>query len=552
MWLGPDGSQYVLDGGHRISVLIAWIKDDWGDKLPSEIYDKDKMLESGAKAAAQRVRALLKENDIGFYADYDSAEARYEELEKQLGRKPEFGEMGADSLRYAEMVRRWQGVNIGFPVLWVRGDYAKAEESFLKINKTGRQLTDWETKLVENRNSSFARAVMSIAQLHDAEHCWPVHDDEVKNDPDLQQKAATILERVRDLHELLFTPDYETPIKRAEQPLLATPYTKPEMKPAYLAELLTIAEGKKGQKPETEALIKRDKHGSARDIINSGLKLVNDATDVLGNIYGGSPRSLMLMPLVYFYNEQGVYVRSLLYGMLYWLNHGSENRDIRDRKRLFTVHRGAYETVLLQHKNTIISRIARRIGSGSEVTYPTARYFDGLLRIIIEHKDAIDSPAFQIAHEELIENLGVAPKPEPIEVTHTPRLYKGRDRNAVNVKDVFASFQFCEICGGRYLPGLFTQVDHKKRYADGGRTTLENARNTHPFCNNNRDFIEALRAGETQTKLPLFEMPKEEQMSFLKLWDSEHNGDELDPVEEAEVTDVEELDSNSDAFTSAN
>jgi len=59
---------------------------------------------------------------------------------------------------------------------------------------------------------------MSIAQLHDAEHCWPVHDDDVKNDSDFQQKAATILERVRGLHELLFTPDYETPIKRADTP----------------------------------------------------------------------------------------------------------------------------------------------------------------------------------------------------------------------------------------------------------------------------------------------------------------------------------------------
>lgn len=282
--------------------------------------------------------------------------------------------------------------------------------------------------------------------------------------------------------------------------------------------------------------------------INGGLKLVNNATDVLGNIYGGSPRSLMLMPLVYFYNEQGVYVRSLLYGMLYWLNHGSENRDILDRKRLFTAHRGAFETVLLQNKSTIISRIARRIGSGSEVTYPTARYFDGLLRIIIEHKDAIDSPGFQAAHENLIQTLGIVPKPETIEESHTTRLYKGRDRNAVNVRDVFISFKVCEICGGHYLPGLFTQVDHKKRYADGGKTTLENARNTHPFCNNNRDVIEALRAGRTQSDLPLFEKPKEEQMSFLKLWDSEHNGDELDPVEEAEVEDVEELDSND--FTS--
>ncbi|MDQ3257641.1 MAG: HNH endonuclease [Acidobacteriota bacterium] len=310
--------------------------------------------------------------------------------------------------------------------------------------------------------------------------------------------------------------------------------------------MLTVVEGKKGQKPETEALIKRDKHGSARDIIKGGLKLVNDAADVLGNIYGGSPRSLMLMPLVYFYNEQGVPVRSLLYGMLYWLNHGSEHRDILDRKRLFSTYRAAFETVLLDQKKTIIKRISRRIGSGPEVTYQTARYFDGLLKLIIEHKGVADSAAFQSTHESLIETLGGSAKPEILEEITPSPLYKGRDRDWANVNDVFSSFQFCEICGGRYLPGLFTQVDHIKRRKDGGKTTLENARNTHPFCNNQRDEIEALRAGEKQIVLPVFEKPEKEQMSFLSLWVNEHEGDELDPVEEAEAAEIEEPDSDSD------
>jgi hypothetical protein len=42
---------------------------------------------------------------------------------------------------------------------------------------------------------------------------------------------------------------------------------------------------------------------------------------------------------------------------LYWLNHGSENRDILDRKRLFSANRGAFETVLLEHKQTIINEL---------------------------------------------------------------------------------------------------------------------------------------------------------------------------------------------------
>jgi hypothetical protein len=55
MWLSPDNFQYVLDGGHRISVLLAWIRNNWGDTLPSEEY-KDPNLEHNSKLAAQRVR----------------------------------------------------------------------------------------------------------------------------------------------------------------------------------------------------------------------------------------------------------------------------------------------------------------------------------------------------------------------------------------------------------------------------------------------------------------------------------------------------------------
>src|SRR5579872_6646791 len=39
MWSSPDNEfRYILDGSHRVSVLIAWLKDDWGDKLPEAAY----------------------------------------------------------------------------------------------------------------------------------------------------------------------------------------------------------------------------------------------------------------------------------------------------------------------------------------------------------------------------------------------------------------------------------------------------------------------------------------------------------------------------------
>ncbi len=32
MWSSPEnGYDYVLDGGHRISVVLAWLNDNWGE-----------------------------------------------------------------------------------------------------------------------------------------------------------------------------------------------------------------------------------------------------------------------------------------------------------------------------------------------------------------------------------------------------------------------------------------------------------------------------------------------------------------------------------------
>jgi hypothetical protein len=39
LWLSPDNFIYVLDGGHRISVLLAYMADDWGDKDMSGLSD---------------------------------------------------------------------------------------------------------------------------------------------------------------------------------------------------------------------------------------------------------------------------------------------------------------------------------------------------------------------------------------------------------------------------------------------------------------------------------------------------------------------------------
>lgn len=325
------------------------MKDDWGDRRI--VNYKDAGTEKEIVRAAKEVRALLREREIGNYEDYRLANARFRAF-KEKGENPE-DFMDLTALKYAERMRQLITAEVGFPVLWVRGNYEIAEKSFLKINSTGKQLSNWETKLVENRASSFARTVMAINQIQYPEHCWTFDDPEVKQNEILKNEVKDILKNVELLHQILFEPPYEKPIKDFRQPLMTFPYTQPDKKPLYIAELLTIVEGKKGQKAETEKLIKKDIKEPVPKIIKNGLSLVNDALDVLKNIQGTNSRSLTLVPLVYFYNNQGVHVRGLLYGMLFWLIHGT-SQEVDDRKLIFSVYCNGFEAVLLRHKDKII------------------------------------------------------------------------------------------------------------------------------------------------------------------------------------------------------
>ncbi len=511
MWLSPDNHQYVLDGGHRVSVVLAWIQDNWGQRLSEEEYGDEKVTKD-SREAAREVQKLMVAHKIASFREYQAAYVEYKRLQNQH-LDPE-QEMDAVRHGYAEVYRSIVGGNMAFNVQWVKGDYKTAEQSFLKINKSGRRLTEWETILVENRSSSFARAVMSISDISRADHTWPARiPGEPLNQIVIQQTTKT-LEIVKSLHEALFTPPYRTPIKTLRQPLLATPYTNPEKKPYYLAELLTIVAGIKGLPDDTRQLLCRDKNSSVELIVSNGLQLVTDTAEVLSHISGPSPRSLELIPALYLYNSNGIHVRSLLYGMLYWLTNGSAE-EILNRKRLFAVHRSAFEQTLINHKEDIIRRISRRLGSGREVTKQTARYFDGLLSLLIRHNDITDSDSFSTDHRKLIDalrieersnNTVIVAEDSEQETGTNSQLFSRSQKSKTVLRTYFNSCPRCGICGGMLDPSGHVQHDHIVERYRGGRTASDNQRLVHPFCNNqaNREAIEGLRAGSIQLQLPVF------------------------------------------------
>lgn len=506
MWTSPqNGYDYILDGGHRVSVVLAWLRDDWGERYSAEHIDDEEQI-NAISLASREVRQLIRARvgDIQTYREAEEALARVVRERKSP----------ADVLDDVTFQRGlfYQSLlkgDISFHILWVKGGYKTAEQSFLKINKSGRQLTDWETTLVENRNSSFARAVMSISSGSTAPHYWP---DEFPGVSDaatvqLKERASSIVGGVRHIQATLFHPTYRLPVQRVQLPLMVA--SIPD-RPRYVAEFLTITEGFRGQEPETQALLRKNPEAAPEEIIDDGEKIIRKANDILDHLIGPSnqPKALGVVPALYFYTDAGRYVRSLLYGFIYWMFLGSEE-DILTRKRLFCAYRRPFEEIIKLNKANIIATLSRRTGSGPEVTVQTARFYNDALQALIANNGDIESDGFFKDYNELLSNFtsdGNPPVPGQKKVTS--RIFTEKQKSTAILTRLLARPFTCDICGGMLDPEQGAQHDHFDQWIDGGATSSDNQRVTHPFCNNQRNSIEAYINKATEIYLPRFNDPE--------------------------------------------
>ena len=484
MWLNPEGDYYVLDGGHRISVILAWLRDDWGDEPKGVTLDPDIKLK--IQKAAREVRNLVK-NKIGAFSDYTESDKEFDRVMEE-GKAPK-QELNDKIYNRAKFYRKIIGGHVGFPLLWVTGNYEKAELSFLRINKSGKQLSPWETILVENRNSSFARVVMSLTSLASLKHYWPPVDVDLSTE--VQNKISSIIINIEKLNKLLFQPNNLTRLTSESFPLMYVPEL--QKKPVWISELLTVIEGGRGREAETEKLLKKGASAKPEEIVNTGDEIVRNVLQVIEQLTGSGPTSLSLVPQIYFYGNDKRYVRSLLYGFIYWLFNSGVEKTILDRKLTFTAYRSVFEHVIFNEKSNITSLMTRKTGSGPEVTIQTAEFFQDLCELIVKCKGSVESENFLIEYNSRL----TAP---------------GRKMISISSKSLTSTFpNQCTICGGVLL--------------SYERTPFELEHLVHPFCEANSKQITAIKAGKANMNLPLFRVsevsPEVRQLSFFDMADFE-------------------------------
>ncbi len=188
LWSSPS-AVFVIDGGHRLSALRAWLMDDYGEGPLSQQFFGYQINED-QKKAARETRKLV-ENTVGSWLHWSTR--------NQQSDLPE-----AERKRVKSLSTR------AIPVQWVLGDAERAEASFFKINKQGTPLDSVETLLISNRKRPCAIAARSIIQAGMGHKYWSRFESE---------KRKAIEEKSRELYQVLFEPEVNTPIKTLDLPL---------------------------------------------------------------------------------------------------------------------------------------------------------------------------------------------------------------------------------------------------------------------------------------------------------------------------------------------
>jgi hypothetical protein len=178
---------FVIDGAHRLSALIAWVQNDYGNGSRS-IKHFQGLIPYDQKRAAEDARKII-ESTIGTYVAHVAALQHPEHA--------------------AAEVREWAKILgiLAVPIQWVPGGDAKrAEESFYKINEKFTAINPTEIRILKSRKSPNAIAARAIVRSGTGHRYWH-HFDEV------QQKDIEKL--AREIYGALYDPPLRTPNRTA-------------------------------------------------------------------------------------------------------------------------------------------------------------------------------------------------------------------------------------------------------------------------------------------------------------------------------------------------
>ena len=431
------GQTFVIDGAHRISALLAWINDDYGDGHISRQFYENQIKEEQIRVA-ERMRRLVN-REVGSY-----------KAVSELMKRPD-GEY-QDALQRARVDNaRVRTIDLQ----WVEGNAEKAESSFFKINQQGTALDKTEERLLKLRRKPIAIASRAIIRAGSGHKYWSKFDE---------NKKTRIEEVSSELHNLLFSPEIKFPIKTLNLPHGG----KSSTISAYNLLMDMVAYVIDGENKESkESMLYQDDEDG-----DNTLRTLLQLRTVVLRMTGNTSGSLGLHPAVYFYSAAGNHWDAIFISMLRVIAKAVRNND-DDFFKLFTKNRKTLEALFLSNKallaqaNVVIGS-KLRIDRWANLIEKTAR-----------------GKLFEngVTQDEILEALEVTGRVFASEVAEASSGFSNSTKSAVFLSESIQRALKCPLCGGLIAAEKSVSYDHIRPRAKGGTGARTNAQMTHPYCN---------------------------------------------------------------------
>ncbi|RUT10173.1 hypothetical protein DSM106972_006680 [Dulcicalothrix desertica PCC 7102] len=430
LWRSTSSYYFVIDGSHRLSSLIAWINDDYGDgKISKEFYDGD--ISDEQKAAAQNTRKLV-EAKIGSYKYYQTLAQQRKEVDPKILERAR--NLGA----------------LGIQLQWVEGDASKAEASFFKINQKAAPIAPTEIRLLEARKTPNGVAARAINRSGNGHKYWSAFS---------QAKQQEIEIIAQEIHQLIFEPKLKNPIKTLDLPIVGNLSSSDKLE--LILEFVNIVND-----------IKSDNQLGEDSTGDKTVELLRNCRRIAQRINSSHPSSLGMHPLVYFYTSAGKPKIGSFYGVITLI------LELEKRKFFakFTEVRKDFEWIIWQYD------MIPQLVSKSSAIEARERVKNFYLTIIDKLLQRIDKKNImkEIVAEKTFGILKIKTKGDGSETQG--QTFSRETKSAAYIREALRGTPKCKICDG-YIPTRFNSIDHIHRKADGGLGTLDNAQLTHPYCN---------------------------------------------------------------------
>lgn len=435
---------FVLDGAHRISAVLAWINNDYGDELKSRTFF-DGFIPDDQRNAAKRTRDLVK-STIGTFADYVVS-----------------GKTGTSdpvmSRRLANLTTK------GIPCHWAAAiDYKTAENAFFKINQAATPIDPVEERILHSRYSAHAIAARAIMRGGHGTRYWKGFGEKAANE--IEGLAANV-------YDTLFEPPLgNLPVKSLDLPIAGRGYNALP----FVFDFVNISNG--GEIPDsTQKKAQREKLPDDPDGSQS-LKFLRAARDRLQLLTGNDPQSLGPHPAIYSYSRSGAFQPTLFLAMSEFFAQAHAAKELKK----FQGVRAVFEEFLFERKE-LVSEVGHKYGSGTRSINWIVTYYR---RLVDFFASGLDEDAALRALTESDEFSFLAPLARRIlpDQTGGKPLHR-KTKTAAFLTAAVAGGVRCALCGALVHKNSMS-FDHTERKRDGGAATVENTGVSHFWCNNDK------------------------------------------------------------------